>query len=201
VPQVYASFEVNGNYYLAMEFIGGESLHQLLLRRKRRFPLSRVLSYGVQLSSFLAQLHRAGWTWRDCKPKNLIVTPDDKLVPIDFEGAAEIDRPDPLLWGTPGFLPPERLNRTDGDAMPDDLYALGSVLYLLLTGRVFEPKQPLSIVKLRREVPGEICRLVESLLHEDQKKRPGARAACTRLTSILLMNSRQRLPSQDERAA
>src|SRR4029078_143494 len=132
--------------------------------RRRRLPLTRVLSYGLQLSSFLSQMHHAGWTWRDCNTKNLIVTHGDRLVPIDFEGAAQIDRPDPLLWGTPGFVPPERKDQTEGSAIPADLYALGSGLYLLLTGRVFDQTQPLEIRKLRREVPHELTLLVTSLL-------------------------------------
>ena len=157
-----------------MEFIAGESLHQMLLKRRRRLPLTRVLSYGVQLSAFLSRMHRARWTWRDCKPKNLIVTKNDELVPIDFEGAARIDRPDHLLWGTPGFVPPERKDQADGNAIPDDLYALGSVLYLLLTGRVFDRTEPLAIRKLRPRVPGELCLLVTSLLADDPRQRPTA---------------------------
>ncbi|MGZ8845342.1 MAG: class III lanthionine synthetase LanKC N-terminal domain-containing protein [Pyrinomonadaceae bacterium] len=201
VPEVYASFEVKGNVYLAMEFIEGESLHNLLLKRRRRLPLARVLSYGAQLSLFLSRMHQAGWTWRDCKPKNLIVTEGERLVPIDFEGAAEIDRPDRLLWGTPGFVPPERQRHSDGNAIPDDLYALGSVLYLLLTGRVFDRNQPLAIKRLRPGVPHEFCGLVGSLLDEDQEKRPGAQSVSAALTSILLNCSRQPRRLRDALAA
>jgi class IV lanthipeptide synthase len=201
VPEVYSSFEVQGNYYLAMEFIAGESLHQVLLRRRRRLPLMRVLSYGVQLSAFLSRMHQARWTWRDCKPKNLIVTEGDKLVPIDFEGAARIDRPDRLLWGTPGFVPPERNRQADGNGIPDDLYALGSVLYLLLTGRVFDQTKPLAIRRLRREVPHELTLLVASLLAEDPQERPSAQATKSRLTAILLKRSPGRAPLRDVKAA
>jgi serine/threonine protein kinase len=201
VPEVYSSFEVQENYYLAMEFIAGESLHQVLLKRRRRLPLMRVLSYGVQLSAFLSRMHQARWTWRDCKPKNLIVTAADRLVPIDFEGAAQIDRPDPLLWGTPGFVPPERNRQTDSHAIPDDLYALGSVLYLLLTGRVFDQTQPLAIRKLRREVPHELTLLVASLLAENPQERPSAQATNANLTAILLKRSPGRMPLADVKAA
>lgn len=201
VPEVYSSFEVQGNYYLAMEFVTGESLHDVLLRRRRRLPLARVRSYGLQLSAFLGQMHQAGWTWRDCKPKNLIVNEDDQLVPIDFEGAAKIDRPDPLLWGTPGFVPPERQDQTDGNAIPDDLYALGSVLYLLLTGRVFDRNQPVAIQKLRREVPRDFCRLVELLLSEDPNQRPTAQFVRLRLTSILPVSSEPPMPLRVAQAA
>ena len=196
VPEVYSSFEVQENYYLAMEFIAGESLHQVLLKRRRRLPITCVLSYGVQLSAFLSRMHQARWTWRDCKPKNLIVTEGNKLVPIDFEGAAQLDRPDPLPWGTPGFSPPERKRQANGNAIPDDLYALGSVLYLLLTGQVCDQTRPLPIRKLRRQVPNELCLLVTSLLAGDPRQRPTAHATKLQLTAIL----RKRSPEQMLRA-
>ena len=190
VPRVYSSFEVDGNYYLAMEFIDGQSLQNLLMKRIRRLSLTCVLRYGDQLATFLSQMHRAGWAWRDCKPKNLIVTSRGTLMPLDFEGAAPIDRPDPLLWGTPGFTPPEWRSRFRRTGMADDLYALGAILYLLLTGRVFNETEP-SIEKLRRNVPIEVRRLVRLLLSRDPDHRPIARTACAELESALLLMDRK----------
>ena len=122
-----------------MEYLDGETLHDNLLRRGRRLTIAQVLGCGIQLATFISQMHAAGWAWRDCKPKNMIVTRAGRLVPIDFEGAAPIDRPDPWRWGTPGFTPPESPGRKVGNGVTDDLYALGSILFLLLTGRVSRP--------------------------------------------------------------
>jgi len=74
VPAVRCSFALAGNYYLVMEYLEGETLHNFLSRLHRRLSLSRVVQYSLQLAMFLSQMHRAGWVWRDCKPKNLIVT-------------------------------------------------------------------------------------------------------------------------------
>lgn len=186
VPRVYSRFELEGNFYLVMEFVDGESLHDLLFKQRRRLPINRVLSIGGQVATFLSQMHRAGWAWRDCKPKNLIVNREGTLVPIDFEGAERIDRPDSLLWGTPGFVPVVSRKDAAQTGMTDDLYALGSVLYLLVTGRVYNPSEPVTIQKLRRRVPTELRRLVEVLLQDDAAKRPSAQTACTQLTSISL---------------
>jgi len=189
VPKVYSGFELDDNFYLVMEFVDGESLHDLLLRQTRRLPIKRVLSIGVQIAAFLEQLHRAGWAWRDCKPKNLIVSRNGNLVPIDFEGASPIKNPDPVRWGTRAFIPVESGREPAPPAVNDDLFALGSTLYLLITGRIFNHEQPIPIDKLRRKAPAELRRLVELLLGNESRKRPTARSAHVQLNSILRKDS------------
>jgi tRNA A-37 threonylcarbamoyl transferase component Bud32 len=185
VPKVYARFEVEGSTYLATEFIDGESLQTLLLRQRRRLPINSILSFGIDIATLLAQMHRAGWAWRDCKPGNLIVNGDGRLVPIDFEGAERIDRPDPMLWGTRGFIPRASGVKSGPRGLTDDLYALGSVLFLLITGQVFDEAKPLSIAKLRRKVPVELRQLVSSLLDGNPTRRPSAQNVQSRLAFIL----------------
>ncbi|MDQ3917270.1 MAG: protein kinase, partial [Acidobacteriota bacterium] len=107
VPQVYSEFEADRNYYLVVELVEGTNLEALLARRRRRLPLERCLRYSAALASLLARIHGAGWVWRDCKPRNIIVTTDGRLRPLDFEGSCPVDEPDPLPWGTPSYTPPE----------------------------------------------------------------------------------------------
>jgi hypothetical protein len=201
VPAVRSSFELGGNYYLVMEYLNGESLHNFLGRFRRRLPLKRVVGYSLQLATFLSQMHRAGWVWRDCKPKNIIITRAGRLVPIDFEGAARINQPDHLGWGTQGFTPPESRARKTPSGKADDLYALGAMIYLLLTGRIFEPDKPITIQKLRRGVPLELRQLTESLLSNARRKRPSAEAAGALLNSILLRMSKRAMSLVDVKAA
>jgi serine/threonine protein kinase len=134
-------------------------------------------------------MHRAGWVWRDCKPKNIIITRTGQLVPIDFEGAARINQPDYLGWSTPGFTPPESRTRKTPSGKADDLYGLGAMIYLLLTGRIFEPDQPVAIQTHRRGVPLELRQLTESLLSNTRRKRPSAESASALLNAILLRMS------------
>jgi hypothetical protein len=201
VPRVHASFGMAGNYYLVMDYIAGRTLHDHLLNRRHRFELSRIVDWGIQLATFLAQMHAAGWAWRDCKPKNLLLTHKHRLVPIDFEGAAPIRRPDPALWGTPGFTPPDwkKGQRTDGAT--DDCYALGAMIYFLLTGRLFDYEQPVPVPRLRRNVYPELVALTESLLHSDRRQRPTAQTACTELMSISSKYSGKRTRARDVKAA
>ena len=185
VPCVYASFESAKNYYLVTEFIDGESLHAYLRRLQRRMPVMRALRYGIQLSGLLAQLHSVGWVWRDCKPANLILTKQGELRPLDFEGACPFDRLDPLPWMTPAFMPPEG-NVTEPSGRYDDLYALGTVLYLLLTGRMPEPAPALlSASRLRRNLSAELCDLLAELMNPGPQLRPNAHAVTRRLESIV----------------
>lgn len=184
VPRVYSSFELAGNAYLVMEFISGETLQSLLARLRRRIPISRVVKYGVQLAEFISMMHAAGWVWRDCKPMNLVITSSDKLQPLDFEGACRINQPDAMLWGTPGFIPPEWHTREKHTGRADDLYALGSMLYLLGTGRVPSSTDLISPAKLRRNIPAELSRLILSLLNRDRRRRPSAMKTLARLRQI-----------------
>jgi hypothetical protein len=184
VPRVYSSFELEGNAYLVMEFIAGQTLQGLLSKLQRRMPISRVLKYGIQLAEFISMMHGAGWVWRDCKPMNLIVSRTGRLQPLDFEGACRIDQPDPMLWGTPGFIPPEWRTVEKYTGRTDDLYALGSILYLLATGRMPSLTDPISPAKLRRNIPDSLSKLIISLLSLDRRKRPSAANSLVRLRQI-----------------
>ncbi len=197
LPQVLSSFEVGRNFYLLMEFLEGQTLHEKLISRSRRLTVPQVLTYGIQIAQFIEHMHKAGWVWRDCKPKNLIVTHDDRLVPIDFEGATPVGQPDPLNWGTPGFTPPEVVRGRGGNGVANDLYALGSMLFLLLTGKIHDPERPVPIKKFRRNVPAQFCELVESLLADEAERRPTATVACTMLTSISRNLGRSRRKAAD----
>ncbi len=201
VPRVHASFTMGGNYYLVMDHISGETLHDYLMRRCYRVDLSRVLDWGIQLASFLNRMHAAGWAWRDCKPKNIVITSTARLVPIDFEGAAPLRRPDQSLWGTPGFTPPQLKQGERTNGATDDCYALGAVLYFLVTGKIFDHQSPATIQSLRRKVYPELRILIESLLHADSGLRPKAVDACAQLKVISSRYRMRMARVRDARAA
>jgi hypothetical protein len=187
VPRVYSSFEMDGNYYCLTEFIDGETLQSYLFRRQRRLPVARVLRHAVQLARFIAQIHDAGWVWRDCKPANLIVTSREELRPLDFEGACPLGSHDPSPWMTPAFTPPRESARDKTrPCVYDDLYALSAITYLLLTGRMPEGSPAMTpIRKLRRDAPLEVCALVEGLLHSCAQTPPDASEVARRLQDSL----------------
>jgi hypothetical protein len=187
VPEVYAVFEVEGHSYLAMEHIPGESLHSLLLRRKQRFPVQQALRYLIQISEIVAQLHAAGWAWRDCKPGNLILTPTGQFRPIDFESACPANQAEPLFWKTSGFTPPKSDASVCG-GISDDLYALGACLYLFLTGRIPTTINPVPASVWRRNLPDELLSIISELLASEPHQRPNAADVSERLKRILFTN-------------
>jgi hypothetical protein len=184
VPGVYSSFEAGGNHYLVTEYVGGQTLHSLLSRRRRRLSLPAAFGYGARLSALLSRIHAAGWAWLDCKPGNVIVTGGGVLRPLDFEGACAAGRPDPSPWSTTAFTPPPHPDVTTSGAH-NDLYALGAVIYLLVTGRLPAPCEPTPVEELRRGVPPGVCRVVSGLLAAGPRERPDLSTVVAEMTSAL----------------
>jgi hypothetical protein len=183
VPRVYASFETEGRVYLATEFIEGLSLQELLSARKRRLPVRRAIMYALDIARLLAQIHSAGWVWRDCKPSNLIVGKGGVLRPLDFEGACPSGEQSAASWGTPAFVPAD--SHGDFRRRPraaDDLYALGVVIYYLLSGRLPSGSAPLE--KLRSNIPVAARQLVAELLDTQPQRRPASHLVSQRLAAI-----------------
>ena len=162
VPQYFSSFEAHGNFYLVMEYVQGISLYDLMKTRQRRFSLRRVFEFAVEITKIIKGIHQAGWIWNDCKPANLIVTNDRSLRPIDFEGAYPIGHTAPFNWKSRGFSKP---GKQPSSSAADDFYALGAVIYFLLTGKFYDPKTPTTIKKLRRNVPPHCREIIENLLN------------------------------------
>ncbi|HVG21385.1 MAG TPA: phosphotransferase, partial [Blastocatellia bacterium] len=175
VPQVYASFESEGNFYLVMELVEGRCLDSLL-RRKSRLPLRQALDYGGKLARLLASIHSAGWVWRDCKPANLMCDRSGDLRPLDFEGACRITQPELLPWGTPGYIPSGWIRGyVSGSVLSEDLFALGTALHYVVTGRPPDDNQPAPpIERLRRRVPEAVREVVAALLSPEPQARPEA---------------------------
>jgi serine/threonine protein kinase len=183
VPQYFSSFEAFGNFYLVMEYVEGKSLNELMKFRQRRFSVKHVILYAVEIAGIIEEIHKAGWIWNDCKPANLIVTSDKSLRPIDFEGAYPINQTAPFDWRSYAFSKPKK-NQSSSAA--DDLYALGAVIYFLLTGRYFNSDNPIAIRKLRRNVPEQLQTIIKYLLgNSASDKNPTASEIRKKLAKTL----------------
>jgi eukaryotic-like serine/threonine-protein kinase len=136
--------ESDGLRYLAMELIEGETLRARLAGRP--LPLRDALSFAVQIAEGLAKAHAAGIVHRDLKPENVMLTREGAAKIVDFglakqnqarvdpEGFTE-DRTSPgALLGTVGYMSPEQAAGRPADFQSDQ-FALGSVLYEMLTGQ------------------------------------------------------------------
>lgn len=186
VPQIRCSFELDGNFYLVSEYVEGKNLEKLLRIRKRRLPITRVLQLSLKVAQIISRLHSAGWVWRDCKPANLLLDETDTLRPIDFEAACKIGERTPLDWGTESFLPVD-FNTDENQSNPSiDCYALGVVIYYLLTGTFPLKENLIPLRKLRRDIPPPVVKTVSELMSSVPAERPTTAAVVQRLNDIIL---------------
>ena len=176
VPRVLRTFRANGCYYLVMERISGKLLQQVLASRQR-MSTRRMLDYCAQMAQIVADIHAAGWAWRDCKPDNFLVDKNHKLRALDFEGACRLDEPDPPWGTTPGYAPPRQLwDSRSPEAM--DLYALGTSIMQLIA-RIESPINLATAFKReikKRKLPPRLVKAIQSLRSPSPKRRPSARA-------------------------
>jgi outer membrane protein assembly factor BamB len=136
IPKVYDFFEENGRFYLILELVPGQDLETALDQAGGPLPEERVARWATQICDVLAYLHNRTpepIVFRDLKPSNVMVTPDERIVLIDFGIARNLNRGDRkgTMIGTEGYSPPEQYR---GLAEPrGDLYALGATMHHLLT--------------------------------------------------------------------
>ena len=176
--------------YLAMEYVPGMTLADLIAREDR-LRVAWAAAIGAQIAAGLAVAHRASVVHRDLKPSNVMVTPDGVVKVLDFGVGLILDDVDgePLTSsgvtiGTARYMSPEQAKA--GAVTPaTDLYALGCVLYEMLTGAspfdgetAYElmsqqvEQAPLPVSALRSEVPEALGQLVSRLLEKDPANRP-----------------------------
>ncbi len=191
VVRTYDLGEVDGMYYLTMEYVEGTSLKQLIGARGS-LPVSVALTIGKQLCRALEVAHAEGVIHRDIKPQNIVVDPTGFLKVMDF-GIARLANPpggkgltqEGTSIGTPDYMSPEQLSGMELDAR-SDLYAAGVVLFECATGRVpFEADTMYALIAkhveeappdprtLNAEVPDALARVILTAM----AKRPEGRYA------------------------
>lgn len=137
IPRVYDFFEENGRIYLVLELVPGKDLETVLEEANGPLDEDRVCRWAVQICDVLSYLHNhkpEPIIFRDMKPSNVMVTPDERIVLIDFGIARTLNRTDRkgTMIGTEGYSPPEQYR---GIVEPQsDLYSLGATLHHLLSG-------------------------------------------------------------------
>jgi eukaryotic-like serine/threonine-protein kinase len=139
-PNIVAVYDVgedDGLPFIAMEYVDGETLADLLRRRGQLEP-GEAVALVLQACAGLENAHEAGLVHRDVKPQNLLVTPGGTLKIADFGIARSIDGTQltqvGTVLGTAAYLAPEQAAGETVTAAAD-VYSLGAVLYELLTGR------------------------------------------------------------------
>ena len=135
IPKIYDYFVEGGRIYLVLEFIEGQNLEDILELSLDPLEEEQVVHWALQICDVLSYLHNhkpEPIIFRDMKPSNVMILPDDRVVLIDF-GIARIFEADQkgTMIGTEGYSPPEQYR---GVAEPrGDIYALGATMHHLLT--------------------------------------------------------------------
>jgi predicted Ser/Thr protein kinase len=186
--------------FIAMEFVAGKTLHQLI--GKNGQPLRDALKYSVQIADALARAHSAGIVHRDLKPANIIIAEDGRVKLLDFglakltektvdsetatatmtsEGAPQMEAGS--IVGTIAYMSPEQAEGGKVDAR-SDIFSFGSVLYEMVTGRrPFEGAtristlsailhgEPQSLGDLAPDLPAELEKIISRCLRKDLERR------------------------------
>ena len=189
VVHVFDAGEDDGRPFIVMEYVPGETLADLLDRR-RKLPPREATALAAQAARGLHQAHAAGLVHRDVKPQNLLLRDDGVLKIADFGIARAVDssRLTQLgtVLGTASYIAPEQaLGEAVGPQA--DIYSLGAVLYQLLTGRppydieslaeLAEQQRSGTIVPVRDlepSVPTDVEAVVMRCLARDPKFRPSS---------------------------
>ncbi len=188
VVQVYDVGDHEGRPYFTMEFIEGGSLAQKLAGTPQ--PARQAAAVVAALAEGVGVLHQAGIVHRDLKPANVLLTADGTPRISDF-GLARRLEPGPGLTlsgttvGTPSYMAPEQAQgKTLALGPPTDIYALGAILYELLTGRPpfraetaaatvqqVISQDPVAPSRLNARVPRDLETICLKCLHKDPGRR------------------------------
>ncbi|MEM9191764.1 MAG: serine/threonine-protein kinase [Myxococcota bacterium] len=177
--------------YIVMERIYGVSLHQLILQRrssKQQVSIDEAMHIITAIAEGLSVVHQAGIAHRDIKPGNVMLTPDKRVVLMDFGLVLpEFDMASQeFIAGSPPYMAPEALTNelAPGSGPLIDIYALGVTAFELITGEVprdaesldsllalcEEPPPPTA--EFRDDVPEPLEKLIGEMLKSDPAERP-----------------------------
>jgi hypothetical protein len=183
----------DGAPFIAMELLEGRNLGEVL---EAEGPLSfeRAVAIADQIAGALGAAHSASVVHRDVKPENVMILdgpPPDRVKVLDFgiskfaDGQTSVATRTGTFLGSPSYMAPEQIHDASRADARTDIYALGAVIYAMLTGRpmfshsslpmliiAITNNAPEPLASLRPDTPAALLELVEHLTHKDPEKRP-----------------------------
>ena len=199
--------------YLVMSLVPGDSLSQIVERRKA-LPSLEIVRFGMQIASGLAAAHGQGLIHRDIKPANILLeTGGQKIVITDFGLARTVDdvglTSTGLVAGTPHYMSPEQCNGKPVTAATD-LFGLGCVMYFMATGRPPFTGDTAMVVMNHictaqpqnvRVISGDISKPLANIIHRLIEKRPADRYSSAAQTEAVLRSLLAHMQEPDSNRA
>jgi serine/threonine protein kinase len=197
VLTIYEIEQAGGRYFIATEFVEGETLRQRL--KGGRLGPCEALGVAAQIAGALSKAHQAGIVHRDIKPENIMLDAEGRVKVLDF-GLAKYTQPlsvgvadetyaeslhtvPGMLMGTTAYMSPEQARGLAVDARTD-IWSLGVVLYEMVAGRApfggqtssdvlaaILEREPEPLAEEGSGVPDELQRIVRKALRKDREKR------------------------------
>jgi len=186
VCRMYDLGQQEGAYYITMEYVAGENLKSFI-RRSGQLTVDKAIGVAAEICDGLAEAHRLGVVHRDLKPQNIMIDLEGNARIMDFGiarslTAAGVTGPGVII-GTPEYMSPEQVQGEAADQR-SDIYAVGVILFEMLTGRVpFGGDTPFAIAlkhkaetapdprEYNSRIPEALSRLVLRCLEKDRDKR------------------------------
>jgi hypothetical protein len=185
VIQVFDSGTDHGQFYVVMELVDQGSLDDLMALQPR-LPEKRVLEIGIQVAKGLRAAHRRGLIHRDVKPANILFVDEHAAKIGDFGLASSATQRwgiGGVVWGTPEYVAPERLNN-DPEDFRSDIYSLGATLFHAIAGKppieartnssteLLESKQrPLDLQTTAPDVSAATAEVLQRMIAADPAQR------------------------------
>jgi len=186
IVAVYDFGQDKNRPYIVFEWVPGSDL-RTVLSEQPKLPVKQAVEYAVQICSAVGVAHRAGLVHGDLKPGNILITPAGTAKVTDFGlaralGESAMDEGE-VVWGTPAYFAPEQ---AAGDRVlpATDVYAIGIILYEMLTGRVpfvavddqevarmqlYEAHIPID--QLDPKIPEPLARIVDAAMAKSPNER------------------------------
>ncbi|MCX6555282.1 MAG: serine/threonine-protein kinase, partial [Candidatus Aminicenantes bacterium] len=185
IVTIYDVGEDEGLIYIAMEYVDGHSLEDLL-KQNKKFSLDEIVQLFSQIGAALDYAHRKGIVHRDIKPANILVDANHKVTIVDFgiaRTSASTMTQTGMLMGTPRYMSPEQITGKKVDNRAD-IFSLGAILYELLTQcNPFEGESITTVIykimhaelrpisEFNKQLPAELDGVVRKALARDADAR------------------------------
>lgn len=178
--------EEGPSHFITMEYVPGEDLKRFI-KRAGQLTVGKTVSIAAQVCEGLAEAHHLGIIHRDLKPQNIMIDENGNTRIMDFGIARFLEgegmTTQGVMIGTPDYMAPEQAE-LEGVDQRSDIYALGIILFEMVTGRVpFEGKTPLSVAMKHKsqappdprdfniQVPEDLSRVILTCLEKDKTRR------------------------------